>query len=65
MPKEFVAESILKGLDKMEIRRKRYSGPGKKRSRCVLPRGLNKMGAEVDVVELYRAVKNRRADQGN
>ena len=57
MPKEFVAESILKGLDKMEIRRKRILLARAKKGRDVLPRGLNKMGAEVDVVELYRAVK--------
>jgi uroporphyrinogen III methyltransferase/synthase len=57
MPKEFVAESILKGLDKMEIRRKRILLARAKKGRDVLPRGLNKMGADVDVVELYRAVK--------
>jgi uroporphyrinogen III methyltransferase/synthase len=57
MPKEFVAESILKGFDKMEIRGKRILLARAKKARDVLPRGLREMGAEVDVVEVYRTVK--------
>jgi uroporphyrinogen III methyltransferase/synthase len=57
MPKEFVAESILKGFDKMEVVGKRILLARAKKARDVLPRGLIKMGADVDVVEVYRAVK--------
>ncbi len=57
MPKEFVAESILKGFDKMEIRGKRILLARAKKARDVLPRGLRKMGAEADVVEVYRTVR--------
>ncbi len=57
MPKEFVAESILKGFNKMEIRGKRILLARAKKARDVLPRGIRKMGAEVDVVEVYRTVR--------
>jgi len=57
MPREFIAESILKGFDKMAIRGKRVLLARAKKARDVLPRGLRKMGAEVDVVEVYRTVK--------
>lgn len=57
MPKEFVAESMLKGFDKMEIVGKRILLARAKKARDVLPRGLIKMGADVDVVEVYRTVK--------
>jgi uroporphyrinogen III methyltransferase/synthase len=57
MPKEFIAESILKGLGKMSIKGKRILLARAKKARDVLPKGLRKMGAEVDVVEVYRTVK--------
>jgi len=57
MPKEFIAESILKGFDKMAIGGKRILLARAKKARDVLPKGLRKMGAEVDVVEVYRTVK--------
>ena len=57
MPKEFIAESVLKGFDKMAIREKRILLARAEKARDVLPKGLRKMGAEVDVVELYRTVK--------
>ena len=57
MPREFIAESILKGFDKMAIGGKRILLARAKKARDVLPKGLRKMGAEVDVVEVYRTVK--------
>jgi uroporphyrinogen III methyltransferase/synthase len=57
MPKEFIAESVLKGFDKMAIRGKRILLARAKKARDVLPKGLRNMGAEVDVVEVYRSVK--------
>jgi len=59
VPKEFVAESILKGFRKMMIQGKRILLARAKVARDVLPKGLRKMGAEVDVVEVYRTVKPR------
>jgi uroporphyrinogen III methyltransferase/synthase len=59
-PKEFIAEGILKGFEKMMIKGKRILLARAKVARDVLPKGLRKMGAEVDVVEAYRTVKPRR-----
>jgi uroporphyrinogen III methyltransferase / synthase len=57
MPKEFIAEAILDGFGKMSINGKRILLARAKKARDILPRGLRKMGAEVDVVEAYRTVK--------
>ncbi len=59
IPKEFVAESILKGFEKMDLKGRRILLARAKEARDVLPRGLKKMGVEVDVVETYRTVKPR------
>jgi len=58
-PKEFIAEAILEGFEKMEIKGKRILLARAKVARDVLPKGLRKMGAEVDVIEVYRTVKPR------
>jgi uroporphyrinogen III methyltransferase/synthase len=60
MPKEFVAESILKGFEKMDVKRRRILLARAKVARDILPKGLREMGARVDVVEAYRTVKPRR-----
>jgi uroporphyrinogen III methyltransferase/synthase len=56
-PKEFVAEAILKGFEKSMLKGKRILLARAKEARDVLPQGLRKMGAQVDVVETYRTVK--------
>ena len=56
-PKEFVAEAILKGFEKTMLKGKRILLARAKEARDVLPKGLRKMGAKVDVVETYRTVK--------
>jgi len=56
-PKEFVAEAILKGFEKSVLKGKRILLARAKEARDVLPEGLRKMGANVDVVETYRTVK--------
>ena len=57
IPKEFIAESILEGFQQMAIQGKRLLLARAKKARDILPKGLKKMGAEVDVVEVYRTVK--------
>ena len=57
IPKEFVAESILRGFKRMGIEGKKILLARAKKARDVLPHGLKKMGATVDVVEVYRTVK--------
>jgi len=58
-PKEFVAESILQGFEKMALRGKRILLARVKRARDILPKGLRTLGAEVEIVEAYRTVKPR------
>ena len=57
MPKEYIAEALLKGFEKMPIKGKRILLARAKKARDILPKGLNTMGAKVDVVEVYRTVK--------
>jgi len=56
-PKEFVAEAILKGFEKMVLKGRRILLARAREARDILPEGLKKMGAQVDVVETYRTVK--------
>jgi uroporphyrinogen III methyltransferase/synthase len=59
IPKEYVAESILTGFKKMGIGGKQILLARAKKARNVLPIGLKRMGAKVDVVEVYRTIKPR------
>lgn len=56
-PTEFVAESILKGFEKMALKGKKILLARAAEARDVLPKGLKKMGAKVDVVEAYRTIR--------
>ena len=58
-PKEFIAEGILSGFKKMELKGKRILLARAKKARDILPKGLRKLGAKVDAVEAYRTVKPR------
>jgi uroporphyrinogen III methyltransferase / synthase len=58
-PREFIAESILKGFEKMAVQGKRILLARVKKARDILPRRLREIGSEVDVVEAYRTVKPR------
>ncbi|NWF94247.1 MAG: uroporphyrinogen-III synthase [Syntrophaceae bacterium] len=60
IPKEFVAEGILRSFETKKIQGKRILLARAKVARDVLPEGLRKMGAVVDVVEVYRTVKPKR-----
>ena len=59
IPKEFIAESILDGFEKMAITGKRILLARAKKARDVLPEGLRDLGAEVDVVAVYRTIRPR------
>ncbi len=59
VPKEFVAEAILQGFEKMAVAGRRILLARARVARDILPKGLREMGAEVDVVEAYRTVKPR------
>lgn len=57
MPKEYIAEALLKGFEKRPVQGKRILLARAKKARDILPKGLKSMGAKVDVVEVYRTVK--------
>ena len=59
VPKEYIAEAVLDGFKKMGVQGKRILLARAKIARDVLPKGLRKMGAELDVVEVYRTLKPR------
>jgi uroporphyrinogen III methyltransferase/synthase len=59
MPKEFIAEAILKGFEKMTMKGKRILLARAEKARDVLPKGLRELGAEVDVVAVYRTIRPR------
>ncbi len=57
IPKEYIAEAILDGFGRMTLQGSQILLARAKIARDVLPRGLRKMGAKVDVVEVYRTIK--------
>lgn len=57
IPREFIAESVLEGFEKMAVKKRKILLARAKKARDILPRGLRRMGAEVDVVAVYRTVK--------
>jgi uroporphyrinogen III methyltransferase/synthase len=59
IPKKYIAEAILKGFEKMVIQGKRILLARAKKARDILPKGLRKMGAQVEVLEAYRTVMPR------
>ncbi len=59
IPKEFIAESILEGFEKMAIKGKRILLARAKKARDILPKGLKEIGAEVDVVAVYRTIRSK------
>lgn len=59
MPEKYVAESILKAFQREPIEGKRILLARAQKARDILPRGLEEMGAKVDVVEVYRTIKPR------
>ncbi|MGB9628979.1 MAG: uroporphyrinogen-III synthase, partial [Thermodesulfobacteriota bacterium] len=57
IPKEFIAEAILDGFKEMQVKGKKILLARAEKARDILPNGLKEMGAEVEVVEVYRAIK--------
>ncbi|MDI7259788.1 MAG: uroporphyrinogen-III synthase [Thermodesulfobacteriota bacterium] len=57
IPKEFIAEAILDEFKKMGVEGKRILLARAQKARDVLPKGLIKMGMQVDIVEAYRTIK--------
>jgi uroporphyrinogen III methyltransferase / synthase len=56
VPKDFVAEGLIRSLGRKPLRGKNVLIPRAKVARDVLPEALRKRGARVDVIEAYRSV---------
>jgi uroporphyrinogen III methyltransferase/synthase len=56
MPDEYVAEAVIEGMGRQDLKGKRILIPRAAVAREVLPEDLRKMGAAVDVVTAYRTV---------
>lgn len=57
VPSEFVAEAFVEALGKEALQGQRILLPRAEQARDVLPQGLRRMGADVDVVSAYRTAK--------
>ena len=57
VPGEFRAEAVVEAFRSQEVRGKRILLPRAAEAREVLPDELQKMGASVDVVEVYRTIR--------
>ncbi len=60
VPEEFISEGVVKAFQEFDIKGKRVLLPRAETARDVIPEGLTKLGAEVDVVAAYRTVNSGR-----
>jgi uroporphyrinogen III methyltransferase/synthase len=58
VPEQFIAEGILQSFAGMDLKGKKILIPRAAKARDVLPEGLKKLGASVDVVTAYRTVNS-------
>jgi uroporphyrinogen III methyltransferase/synthase len=60
VPEEFISEGVVKAFAGEDLRGRRVLLPRAEEARDVIPEGLVKMGAEVDVVTTYRTIRSDR-----
>ena len=60
VPEEYISEGIVKSFQGQDIRGARILLPRAETARDVIPTGLEKMGAQVDVVTVYRTISSGR-----
>jgi len=60
VPEEFISEGVVRAFAGENLRGCRILLPRAEEARDVIPEGLEKMGAEVDVVTAYRTVRSDR-----
>ena len=58
VPAQFIAEGILQSFAAMNLKDKKILIPRAAKARDVLPEGLKKLGASVDVVSAYQTVNS-------
>jgi uroporphyrinogen III methyltransferase/synthase len=60
VPEEFISEGVVKAFRGFDIRGKKVLLPRAETARNVIPEGLTKLGAKVDVVTAYRTANSGR-----
>lgn len=60
VPEEFISEGVVKEFEKLNLKGSRILLPRAEQARDVIPEGLTKLGAKVDVVTAYRTVNSGR-----
>jgi uroporphyrinogen III methyltransferase/synthase len=60
VPEEFISEGVVRAFAGEDLRGCRILLPRADQARDVIPEGLEKMGAEVDVVAVYRTLRSDR-----
>lgn len=58
VPEKFIAEGILKSFDQMNLQGQKILLPRAAEARDILPEGIKKTGAAVDVVTVYETVNS-------
>jgi uroporphyrinogen III methyltransferase / synthase len=60
VPEEFISEGVVRAFTGEDLRGCRILLPRAEEARDIIPEGLEKMGAKVDVVTAYRTVRSDR-----
>ena len=60
VPKQFIAEGILESFAAMSLKGSKILLPRASKARDIIPEGLKKLGASVDVVATYRTINPGR-----
>jgi len=60
VPEEFISEGVVKAFQEFDIKGTSILLPRAEKARDVIPEGLAKLGAKVDVVTAYRTVNSGR-----
>ncbi len=60
VPDEFISEGVVREFEKIDVKGSRILLPRAEKARDVIPEGLAKLGAKVDVVTAYRTVNSER-----
>ena len=55
-PDEFISEGVVKAFERIDIRGKRILLPRAETARDVIPQGLGRQGALIDVIPIYKTV---------
>jgi uroporphyrinogen III methyltransferase/synthase len=58
VPDDYISEGVVRAFQNVDLKGKRVLIPRAEEARDVIPEGLSKLGASVDVVTVYRTVRS-------